>query len=126
MKTKFFLCILCMAAVFGCDDADPVIFKEPVEIDLGTVFLNFSSNASDTTLTSWTSAWSIYSFDMPHIPPNTVHPDDIILRENPTKGETLSYEWLERSTMPKAGLEAFPVRLFSRYASSSLFSGFFA
>ncbi|MDR1406780.1 MAG: hypothetical protein LBJ23_01880, partial [Tannerella sp.] len=96
MKTKIFLFVLILAAVFGCDNAvldgkntrpEHVVSQEPFD-------LKFSGNASDSVMKAVTSAWYIYSFDLPYFSPFEVHPSDIMLKENTAKSETFSYEWI--------------------------------
>jgi hypothetical protein len=63
-------------------------------MDMETYDVKLSGNAADTVIKSSSSEWYIASFDMPHMPYMT-HPSDTKLKENPSHGETLSYEWLE-------------------------------
>jgi hypothetical protein len=104
MKTKFFMFVLSLAAVFGCDDSRIAPGKNTFMhfVDLGTKELKFSGNASDTILEAKEnfSSWYIYSFDLPyHLETPLIVDDtrDILLKDNPSKSETLSYEWVEVS-----------------------------
>jgi hypothetical protein len=70
------------------------MYRDPISLTTGN--LKLSGNAVDTVLTAERSEWYILFFDVPHIP-YTVHPDDVKLKENPARSNTLSYEWLTAS-----------------------------
>jgi hypothetical protein len=95
MKTKFFLCLLCLAAVFGCDDSEKTAPMTRYYFIGIYGDLKFPANASDTLLTGEHSDWYVLFFDKPNIFYSIgSHPDDVLLTDNPEKRETLSYEWL--------------------------------
>ncbi|MDR1557412.1 MAG: hypothetical protein LBS88_10350 [Tannerellaceae bacterium] len=114
MKMKFFLCFLCLAMTFGCDNHSAIMpgIGEIKHIGLEKDTLVFSGDASSVTLKTEVSGWGVGAFKSAYLSlfdtlstlkENTTYMRTILGNDGKvnsivnTLHETLSYEWIEAS-----------------------------
>jgi hypothetical protein len=108
MKTRIFLCILCLATAYGCDVSPEVDRIRQIGLEKST--LELPGDVSSVTLKTDGEGWGIEAFRSANV--YSAWEDSLtLLKENtryikktgfgqsglPAWNETLSYEWIEAS-----------------------------